>query len=98
MTDDKTTKPREIFVDLIEDDFFIDNPNGKDIRDELNAFLSAYDALKAQAEKLAEALEVAIKEMAFCDSMDDNKTNSPALEIFCKPALAEFEKFKKEKK
>lgn len=50
-----------------------------------------YDRTREVIEAMVECvegLETAIKHMEFCDSMDANKTNSPTLEIFCKPALA----------
>lgn len=41
-------KVRDNFADLIAMDFFIDNPNGTDICEELNVMLDAYDQLQSR--------------------------------------------------
>lgn len=56
---DPNPKPAQVFAELIEDDFFVDNPNGREIREELNAFLAAYAKLTSERDLWQQATGMA---------------------------------------
>lgn len=56
---DTNHKPAQVFAELIEDDFFVDNPNGREIREELNAFLAAYAKLTSERDLWQQATGMA---------------------------------------
>lgn len=59
----KSTR-RQYFCDLIEDNFFVDNPNGSDVKEELQNFLVAFESLQSQLESshaMIATLEGALK-------------------------------------